>query len=240
MDKKGKKEKIHKPKIPIGRKEAFCRYMSAKGTKTWGNQTQSAIAAGYSEKRAASRGYEFCKLGYIRQRIAVLEAERFINNMATQRDSVVQNFEHIRTVALEAGNFSVAKDCTTKLGELNNLFPQKPILHQTIEQSIRPILSELSPEGRADYHRQTAAIESAAAIYKKFLAPAQESTESIASFVPAIINAVKIKTSNNTNSVAPDEIDTSDERIFEATERISADEVGKIPGRPTHSLNTFE
>ena len=93
------------------KQESFCVHYTTIGTEAFGNGTKSAIGAGYSEKSAYSQASALLKNPKIQQRIKELHAENVSRNNITV-DKVLADLEHDKIMARQAGQYSVAKECS--------------------------------------------------------------------------------------------------------------------------------
>ena len=106
------------------KQESFCVHYTTIGAETFSNGTKSAIAAGYSEISAYSQASALLKNPKIRARIKELHAENMSRNMITV-DKVLCDLEHIKLVAREAGQFTVAVRCSELQGRYLAMFTDR-------------------------------------------------------------------------------------------------------------------
>ena len=103
------------------KQESFCVHYTTIGTEAFGNGTKSAIGAGYSEKSAYSQASALLKNPKIQQRIKELHAENVSRNNITV-DKVLADLEHDKIMARQAGQYSVAKECSVAQGKYLSMF----------------------------------------------------------------------------------------------------------------------
>ena len=107
---------MNKEKEPTLKQESFCVHYTTIGSETFRHGTKSAVAAGYSEKSAYSQASTLLKNPKIQQRIKELHTENMSRNNMTV-DKVLADLEHDKIMARQAGQYSVAKECSVAQGK---------------------------------------------------------------------------------------------------------------------------
>lgn len=123
------------------RQDSFCVHYTTIGSETYSHGTKAALAAGYSESSAHVTATKLLKRDDIRERIIELQAENMKRNLITV-DKVLADLEHIKLLALEAHQYSVAKSCSELQGRWLAMFVDN--INQT--QQPEPEPETLTPE----------------------------------------------------------------------------------------------
>lgn len=105
------------------REAAFCVYFTTIGSETFGDGTQSATAAGYSEKSAHVAASRLLKRDKVRKRILELHTKNMQENMITV-EKVLADLEHDKIMARKVGQYAVAKGCTELQGKYLAMFTE--------------------------------------------------------------------------------------------------------------------
>lgn len=120
---------MNKEKEPTLKQESFCVHYTTIGSETFCHGTKSAIAAGYSEKSAYSQASTLLKNPKIQQRIKELHTENMSRNNITV-DKVLADLEHDKIMARQAGQYSVAKECSVAQGKYLAMFTDKTLTEE--------------------------------------------------------------------------------------------------------------
>ena len=100
--------KIDDPQpLSDARRETFCQLFAVLGSPSYGNRTESAKLAGYSERSAYSQGSDLMKRSEIIDRVAQLQREQANRNLLSA-DKILCDLENQRQRAVEAGKISDA------------------------------------------------------------------------------------------------------------------------------------
>lgn len=115
-------------KPTLNRKQAlFCLLYSNIGTATFGNGTQSALAAGYKEASAYMQASRLLTHDKIKTAIQEAYAKRLEHNGITI-NKVLADLEHARLLALEKGDISAAIRASEGHGRYLAMFTDKVAL----------------------------------------------------------------------------------------------------------------
>ena len=106
------------------RQDGFCVHYTTIGSETYSHGTKAGLAAGYSESSAHVTATKLRKRESIQNRIIELQAENMKRNLITV-DKVLADLEHIKILAIEAHQYSVAKSCSELMGRWLAMFTDK-------------------------------------------------------------------------------------------------------------------
>ena len=197
--------------------QAYCDY----GNETFSNATKSARKAKYAEKHVGQTGSQLLKNCKIKERINKLVDEK-LEKMGFNENTVLLGIIHDQRMAREAGEWSTSNACSKLLGEFFAIFKQKAIIEH------KPVST--GAERMTDAER--AASIRAAEAYKLHLAVDGDEIKGVRNLVKPTTLPEPIEVEQEPEQQEPEPI--------AITERTPAHLVGKGPGKPAHSLSTFE
>ena len=134
----------------------FAEYLVFGGTDGPMSKTESAIAAGYSPKRAPVEGSELTNPRHsplVVQYIGKLQEERLQKHEVTYAKHVAE-LDRIKTAALKKGSFSSAVNAEVSRGKAAGLYIERKIIkhgkledmsEQELENKMKQILEDYAP-----------------------------------------------------------------------------------------------